>query len=250
MQTCCQRYAVLASVALVLGLAACSSSSTGPSGITPAQLAEHFDSIYAADLAAGTHADTIAAAYVAGYVEVAPAFGGTEASFSSSGTTWMSVGLMVADQELEDTVYLATVYPNRTLQTAVLVALEVSNGTVVDSVALGTTNGFQSYVEDSAMSGSASLASIGNTCTEQSGLVAGAALTYFVGSGSTCAVAKWSESFVVAFQEAAGISPVGASNLALTGPFFTEDGESRVVAIPSKGAAAAVNVLARLHHAR
>jgi hypothetical protein len=250
MQTCCQRYAVLASVALVLGLAACSSSSTGPTPITPQQLAEHFDSIYAADLAAGTHADTIAATYVAGYVEVAPAFGGTEATFTSSSTSWMGVGFIYTEEGESDTVYLSVLYPNRNLQTAVLTAFEMSNGTVEDSVALGTTNGFQSTVEDSTLSGSASLASVGNACTEQSGLVAGAALTYFVGSGSACVVAKWTESFVVVFQGAAGINPVGGSNVGFTGPFFTNDDGSRIVAIPSKGAAAALNVLKRLHHAR
>jgi hypothetical protein len=250
MQTRSPRYAVAASVALTIVLAACSSSSTSPSPITPAQLAEHFDSIYSADLAAGTPAESIAAQYVAGYIEVAPAFGGSEGSFTSSSTSWMGVGLIVADQEEEDTVYLAAVYPNRNLQTVVLVALEISNGTVVDSIALGTTNGFQSYVDDSTISGSASLTSVGNVCTEQSGLAAGAALTFFVGSGATCALAKWTQSFVVMFPGAAGINPVGASNLALTGPFFTESGESRVVAIPSKGAAAALNLLKRLHRAR
>jgi hypothetical protein len=96
-----------------LSLAACSSSSTGPQAITPAQLAEHFDSIYSADLAAGTAVDSAAAAYIAGYIEVAPAFGGHEATFTSSGTSWMGVGFMATDDEGSDTVYLAPLYPNR-----------------------------------------------------------------------------------------------------------------------------------------
>jgi hypothetical protein len=248
MQTRSQRSAVVVSVALLLGLAACSSDSTGPQAITPAQLAEHFDSIYSADLAAGTHADSQAALSVAGYVEVDPAFGGSEASFTSSGASWMSVGFSLTDEG--DTVFLAALYPNRNLQTVVLVLLEESNGTHLDSASIGTTNGFQSYSEDSTVTGSGSMLSVGNACTEQSGLAAGSALTNFVGSGSSCALAKWQESFAVNFEAASGVPAVSGTNVTITGPLFTESGGSRVVAIPSRGAAAAQYMLSHLHHTR
>jgi hypothetical protein len=129
-------------------------------------------------------------------------------------------------------------------------AFVMANGTVLDSAAIGTTDGFQSYGDDSTITGSASLSSVGAACTQQSGLAAGAALTYFVGNGATCALAKWTESFAVIFPAAAGIDPVGGSNVSFTGPFFLESDGSRVVAIPSKGAAAVVNLVARLHHNR
>jgi hypothetical protein len=249
MQTRSQQYAVLASVALMLGLAACGSDSTGPKGLTPAQLAEHFDSIYSADLAAGTAADSNAAEYVAAYVEVDPAFGGSEASFSSSGTSWMGVGFALTDNT--DTAYVTAVYPNRDLQTAIVVVLEEANGVHMDSAALGTTDGFQTTYSDSTVSGSVALQSVGSACSEQSGLAAEAALTLIVGNGSeSCASAKWQESFAVTFESATGVGAVSGSNVTISGPFFTESGGSRIVAIPTRAAAAVHNLVAHLHHAR
>jgi hypothetical protein len=93
----CSHCAITLYMALCLPLlAACSSgTTTGPNGLSAAQLATHFDSIYSALLAGGTTADTGAGQAIASYVELGPAYGGVDVPITvttDSGTqTWRGV---------------------------------------------------------------------------------------------------------------------------------------------------------------
>jgi hypothetical protein len=253
MQTRRRQYAVVASVAVTLVLAACSSS-TSPNQITPAQLAEHFDSIYAADLAAGTSADSNAARNVVDWFEPGPAYGGGEGSFTvttASGTqSWKGVGYVYIGTT--DTEYVSGLYPNRDLQTAIISLIEVSGG-VTSGVAAISVDGLVSGPNDSTITGIAgSLLQTGASCSLQSGLVAGSVLSDYVGSGVGCTSAKYEISFSAVFPAGAGLGAlesVSVTNATINGPLFASTA-SRVVAIPSKGAALALRLKTQLLDSR
>jgi hypothetical protein len=253
-----RRYTVVASVAFLLVLAAACSSSTSPTpATTPAQLAEQFDAIYSTDLAAGTSADSNAARNVAEYAELAPAYGASEASFTvttASGTqAWHGVAYAIAENAT-DTVYILGLYPNRSLQTALLVLIEMSNGTSEGALAAISVNGLISGPDDSVTTGTATTLSTGATCSEQSGLVADAYLTEYL-AGESCESAKFQASFSAVFQAADGLGAlesVSATNATFNGALFQPSGGSHMVAIPSK-AAGLLETAARgllLHRAR
>jgi hypothetical protein len=253
MQTRSRQYAVVASVALTMVLAACSSS-TSPKQITPAQLAEHFDSIYSADLAAGTGLDSNAARNVAELVEVAAAYGGGEASVTvttASGTqSWKGVGFIFLGTS--DTEYVSALYPNRDLQQVVISLVDMSGG-VADGFAAASVDGLASGPNDSTITGeTASLLSTGATCSQQSGLAAASVLTGFVGTSVACTLAKFQVSFSAVFPAAAGLGAlesVSVTNATIIGPMFASTG-SHVVAIPSKGAALALRLRAQMLDSR
>jgi hypothetical protein len=252
MQTRSRRYMVVASVALGLMLAACSSS-TAPAPISSTQLAKDFDAIYSADLAVGTLADTDAGDLVAEFFEFGPAYGGGEASFTvttASGTqTWHGVGFAVTAEG--DTAYLAAMYPNRDLQQAVFMFKQQSNGTGQDSLAGASASGLVTGVYDSIMTLLPTLESVGSSaCTLQAGLAADSVLTaVFSGEDFACAPAKFQMAFNVIFPAAADLGALEtvSGTVTINGPLFTDvGGPSHVVGIPTKMAA----LIARLQTAR
>jgi hypothetical protein len=228
-------------------LAACSSS-TAPAPITPAQLASDFDGLYSAHIAAGTPADSEAAALIAELFETAAAYGGNEATFTavtaSGSQTWHGVEIGAGESD-GDTVFYTAVYPNRNLQQAMAALLETEDGVPVDSEAVATNTQWTTVVEDSVVTGATSTAaSFGATCSLQTGLAAEAVIASFTGDAS-CTLAKYQTSFSAVFPAAAGLGAlesVSVSSATFNGPFFVSTG-SRVVGIPSKGSA----MMARLH---
>jgi hypothetical protein len=258
MQTRSRRYMVVASVALGLTLAACSSS-TAPAPISSTQLANDFDAIFSADQAAHTDADSQAADLVAEFFELGPAYGGGEASFTattSSGTqTWHGVGFAVTAEG--DTAYLAAMYPNRDLQQAVFMYVQESNGTGQDSLAAASVSGLETGADDSIMTLVPTLESVGSSaCTQQSGLAAASVFDeLFNGQDVTCAPAKFQMAFNAIFPAAADLGALEtvSGTVTISGPLFTEPGgPSHVVGIPSKMAAliARLQTTTRFHPAR
>src|ERR1700722_13019057 len=256
MQTRSQRYVGGAAIALTVVLAACSSSTAPPKPLTSQQVALDIDQAYAGALAAGTADDSNAASLIAEFIEPGPAYGGTESSVTvttGSGTqTWHAVGFAV-DDGTGDSTFVTAMYPDRDLQTAMVVLMGTQDGTVKGGEALLSTTRLVSGGDTSFTSGAATLVSKGSgTCSLQSGLAANASLSALL--IATCTPAKWQVSFAVTFPTAANLGPlttVSVSNLTINGPLFvSSSGPSRVVGIPSKGAAMALRLRALFNHER
>jgi hypothetical protein len=227
-----------------VAVAACSSS-TAPASVTPAQVAEKFDSVYSSLLAAGTQSDSQLAYFVAWYSEAAPAWGASQASITvttgAGGQSWHGVAYVALDGA-QDTVYFLTLYPNLNLQQMVFVGLEYSNG-LTSELIYGTNNGFATYAEDSSFTPtSAQTLSTGGACSLQAGLAADSIITAFW-PGASCVSAQLEFTVSVAFGAAANfgsMSTLSISNATFSGAQISSSGESRAVGIPSKGAAAAL----------
>jgi hypothetical protein len=239
--------------ATALAVGACSSS-TAPAPITPGQLAKDFDAIYSSDASSGADSVQEAGGLIAEFIELAPTFGGTEATFqmtTGSGTqTWHGVGYGVAetgDCMSGDSSYVFALYPNRNLQQVVVVLLTMSGGTAVDEEVLASVDQLQSGGDDSVATGLASVVTSSGTCTEQTGLNADTLYSSFV-DNAPCVPGTFTVSGSASFFAAANLgalSSVSFSNVTFHGPFFTAvDGPSRVVGIPSKGSALAQRVAA------
>jgi hypothetical protein len=255
MQIRSQRYVGGVAIALTVVLAACSSSTAPPKPLTSQQVAQDIDQAFASALAAGTAEDSSAASLIAEFVETGPAYGGTESSVTvttGSGTqAWHAVGFVV-DEGTGDSTFVTAMYPDRDLQTAMVVLMGTVDGTVAGGEALLSTTRLVSGGDTSITSGAATLVSKGSgTCSLQSGLAANAYLSTFIGS-STCTPAKYEVSFAVTFSTAANLGPlttVSVSNLTINGPLFVaSSGPSRVVGIPSKGAAMVLRLRALVNH--
>jgi hypothetical protein len=237
-------------------IAACSSSgSTGPAPVTPAQVAEKFDSVYSSLLAAGTETDSELAVFVAWYSEAAPAWGASQANLTvttgSGAQTWHGVAYSALDGGA-DTVYFLTLYPNLNLQQMIFVGLEYSNG-LNSELIYGTNNGFTSYAMDSTFTAtSAQTLSTGGACSLQNGLAADSTISA-LWPGASCVGAQLEFTVSVAFAAAANfgsMSTVSISNATFSGAQITSSGPSRVVGIPSKGAAAALAIETWMHTRR
>lgn len=244
-----RRWSLVGAAAAAVALAACSSDSTAPKPLTSQQVAQDIDEVFAADINAGTQDDSSAAFGIAQLVETGPAYGGTESSVSvttgAGAHTWHGVGFVVDEG---DTVYVGALYPNRNLDTLVVVEVQAQNG-ITDARVLASTDGFVSGGDTTATAASASLLSTGGSCSLQSGLAAEAYISNFIG-GSTCASAKFQISFSATLPAAANLGSVSFGNTTFNGPLFTVSGPSRVVGIPSKGAALAAQLRAlatRMH---
>jgi hypothetical protein len=251
-----------------MALAACGSSTSPPPVPPPtaAQLAADFDGVYTAlNAAAATAyassfadtaaADSEAAITIAQYAESAPANGGTETSFTAtltSGTaTWAGVADVFTENADVDTVYWIAVYPHLNLDTLVIAGIEMSNGTLEGSIAFGSTDQFVTYVSGD-LAGSARVASTGSACSLETGLAAETVISDWVGStATTCVLASIMASLSATFpaNSLGNASVVMLSNQTFNGPLFAPTGGSRVVGIPSRGAAAA-QVLDALIHRR
>jgi hypothetical protein len=242
------------SAALTLVLAACSDS-TAPKPLTSQQLAQDIDQVFAAHLAAGTSRDSLVAGDIAEFIELGPAFGGTESSVTvttgSGAQKWHGVGFAL-DGNPGDTTFVGAFYPDRSLTTVLILILGTSNGTLTESQAAISTTGLTSGADTTLSSGAATVASKGGTCSLQSGLAADPFLSDFAPS-ATCTPAKIQMSFAVTFRSTANLgalTSVSVSGVTINGPIFSAAGPSRVVGIPSKSAAMVAQLralLARRH---
>lgn len=240
--------------AAALAVGACSSS-TAPAPITPGQLAKDFDAIYSSDRSAGTDSSLSAAGVIGAFVELAPTYGGTEATFqmtTASGTqTWHGVGYGVAefgDCMSGDTEYVFALYPNRNLQQVVIEVLTMSNGTAVNPPeVLASVDQLLSLGEDSVATGLASVVTSSGSCTQQLGLAADSLYTTYV-DNAPCVPGTFTVSGSASFPAAENLGALGSvsfSNVTFHGPFFTAVVEpSHVVGIPSKASALAQRVAA------
>jgi hypothetical protein len=252
MQTRSRQHAVVASVALTLAVAACSSS-TAPKPLTSQQVAQDIDQVYAAALAAGTSADSSAAQAIAVYFETGPAFGGTESSVTvttaSGAQTWRGVGFAI-DEGSGDSIFVGAFYPNRNLQTAIVAIVATQQGTFSGQEALVSTDGMVNGDTEGLTGGAGTVLSASGTCALQSGLAADPLLTTFAG-GAGCTSSKFQMSFAVTFPDSLGaLSTVSVTDATINGPLLGAAGPSRVVGIPSKGAALAARLRALLDRRR
>jgi hypothetical protein len=241
-----RRYAVVATAALTLVLAACgSSNTTGPKTPTPQALATHFDSIYSAYLATGTSNDTALGRYIAEFFEVPPAYGASLSSFTvttASGTqTWQGFTYEYASTGSSgDSTFLTVAFSDLNLSHFVVTTMNYNSGGFSDGNVFAVVNwthgGF-----DSTFSGAASLLSTGATCSLQTGLAAGSYITSGVGASTACELAKFQVSFQATF--AAGDSLGALSSMSISSDTFNGVRlsnpivVSHVAPIPSKFAA-------------
>jgi hypothetical protein len=246
MQPVFRRYAVVATAALTLVLAACSSSNTtGPKTPTPQALATHFDSLYSAYLAAGTSNDTGIGRYIAEFFEVPPAYGASLSPFTvttASGTqTWQGFTYEYASTGASgDSTFLTVAFSDLNLSHFVVVETNYNSSGYTGGNAFAIVN-WTHGGPDSTFSGSASLLSTGATCSLQTGLAAGIFITNGVGASTACELAKFQVSFQATF--AAGDSLGTLSSMSISNDTFNgvrlsnPIAVSHVAPIPSKLAA-------------
>jgi len=253
------RIVVLASTALMVGLAACGSSgngTTGPGGSTPtaAQSAAHFDSLYKSYLAGGTAADSDKADLVATFVEITPAYGGTQQKFTVStaggSQTWYGFTFEAAESD-GDSGYYAVAYDGLSLNNLIVFELYYPTGEDPEISAALVRLGPDSVYEDSVATGAASTTSLGASCGLQSGLAADSVLAAYIGSGTTCQAGTFLVSASAGFAGSLNLGALSSwviNNVSFNGVRFyiTGSKESRPTIGPPTKLAAALN---RLHTA-
>jgi hypothetical protein len=250
--------AMVATVAVTVGLAACNSASsssgtTGPTSQKVPQLAQHFDSIYASIIAGGTAADSDRAADVAQFVELDPAYGLVDQAVTLTTTSGSRAwrGLAYELVSGADSEYITVLYNDQNLDTMFVTVFPYENEQALPEGAY-TTDAFTTLVQDSVTTGSTTLVSTDAVCIRQSGL---AADTYYANylPGATCQLATLNISIALVFNaaNASTLGPLGSvsiSNVTFNGvQLILPDGVSHVVSPPSKTAAALTRVIALLH---
>jgi hypothetical protein len=251
--------AMAATVAVTVGLAACSSTSrsgsgsTGPIDRTAPQLAQHFDSIYASIIAGGTAADSDRAADVAQFVELDPAYGlGDQAvtlTTTSGPQAWRGLAYELVSGA--DSEYITVLYNDQNLDTMFVTVFAYENEQALPEGAF-TTDAFTTLVQDSVTTGGITLLSTDAACNRQSSLAADA---YYANDlpGATCLSATLDISIALVFNAANAVTlgPLGSvsiSNVTFTGvQLLLPDGVSHVVSPPSKTAAALMRIVALMH---
>jgi hypothetical protein len=246
-----RRLSLVGAAAATVAVAACSSSSTAPSPITPAQLAEHFDSLY---VAAVNDSNSAGEFIIPDFVEFGPAVGGNEVSATvttaSGAQTWHGVGFagVITDDTVADTIFVVALYPNRDLQQVVFADFENSGGNIFGA----TANGFDTvWTNGTLNSASGSIVSTGATCSLQTGLAADPIMQEFAGEAFSCVSAKFNVSLSATFpggDNLGALASVSISNVTFNGAELTLSGASHVVAIPSRAAAALMQLKSVLHH--
>jgi hypothetical protein len=197
---------LVAVVTAAFAAAACGSSSTGPSGPTAAQTAEHIDSIFAADLAGGTESDSELAYAIAEYIEPAPAYGATQTSFTvttaSGAQTWQ--GFVIESEEMGDTVFVTAAYPaNSNLSNFLLTLTAYDSLGEVDSIAFvayDSAGTIKSVLASGTPTVSNAVTSVGAACSLQSGLAADSVITALTGSATSCNVINTTYSMSAQFS--------------------------------------------------
>jgi len=252
------RIAALGCTALIVGLAACGGSgTTGPSGGNPtaAQSAAHFDSIYAAYLAAGTAADSARAAIVAIFVEITPAYGGTQQNFTvttAGGTaTWYGFTYQIVESN-GDSAYFTVAYDGLSLNNLIVFEQDDPTGGPRELSAALVRLASDSVYDDSVATGSATTASLGASCGQQSGLAADSLLAAYIGSGTTCRSGTFLVSASAGFYGAANLGPLTSwviDDVPFSGVRFdiTGEKEQRPVIGPPTRLAATLEQLRAAH---
>ncbi len=206
------RIVALASTAVLVGLAACSSTSapgvSGSTGPTAAQSAAHFDSLYQQYLGGGTADDSDLADFVAEELELPPAFGATQKSFTVStangSQTWYGFTYLVA-LSTGDSSFFTITYDGLSLNNILIVEQYYPDGSAAEPSAALFRLAADSEYEDSVVTASATTTSLGASCSLESGLAADAYLADYVGSGTTCQFADFSVSASVTFFQDANL---------------------------------------------
>jgi len=252
------RIVALASTAVLVGLAACSSTSapgvSGSTGPTAAQSAAHFDSLYQQYLADGTAADSDRAIFVVEELELPPAFGATQKTFTVStangSQTWYGFTFLAA-LSTGDSSYFTVTYDGLSLNNILILEQYYPAGSAVEPSAALVRLAADSVYNDSVTTLSVSTTSLGASCSLESGLAADTYLADYVGSGTTCQFADFSVSASVAFPQADNLGALATwsiSSVPFSGARFyvTESKEQRPVIHPPMKLAA---TLGRLHSA-
>jgi hypothetical protein len=249
-----RRSTVLVTAGVVLTLAACSSSTT-PKPPTPQALASHFDSIYSALNAAQTSEDSTIAEILALTAVTPPAYGSAQSSFTvttgSGAATWKGYTLELASTGDGDSSFITAAFSDNNLSQLVFAendynACGPEGGSAIALV--GLTKG----ADDLTYTGSAGLASVGNSCPAlQSGLASGPLIAEF-SNGASCEQATFNISIAATFPDSLGpLSTVTISNATFDGVRLsgTAVGPIHVAPVPSRVAALGLRLRA-LHMAR
>jgi hypothetical protein len=250
-----RRSTVLVTAGVALTLAACSSSTT-PKPPTPQQLASHFDSIYSALNAAQTGEDSTIAEIIALTAVAPPAYGSAQSSFTvttgSGAATWKGYTLELASTgDGGDSSFITAAFSDNNLSQLVFAendynACGPEGGSAIALVGLSKGS------DDLTYTGSAGLASVGNSCPAlQSGLASGPLIADF-SNGASCEQATFNVSIAATFPDSLGaLSTVSISNATFDGVRLsgTEVGTIHVAPVPSRVAALGLRLRA-LHMAR
>jgi hypothetical protein len=242
-----RRPTILATAALALTFAACSSS-TSPKSPSPQSLATHYDSIYSALVAAGTSADSEVATLVAIATVLPPAYGSPQSTFTvttASGTaTWKGYTLETAAANA-DSSFLTVAFSDNNLSQVIFAESDYDAagpvaGGAVALVGLSLSTGG----DDSTFTGSATVASVGHACPAlQSGLASAPVLASLTDQVTACAHATFNVSFSATFfasENLGALSSISISNAtfdgvqlsgALIGPSHVAPGPSRLAAL-------------------
>lgn len=224
------RYALVATTALTVTLAACGSDSTGPSPNAPQTLAKHFDSIYAALEAKGTRGDSTIAMELADFIIAPLAYGAQQATFTvttDSGTqTWHGVtqeGAGVPPND--DSLFYVGAYSDPSLTHALIAVIVYSStGTFKEAGALAINNlDTLTSGGDSTLTGTGTVLSTGKACpNKQTGLASDSALSIWVGP-LACRSASMQLTLQATFYGAANLGAFSAlsfTNATFNGPQF------------------------------
>jgi hypothetical protein len=216
---------VLTACVLSVTLAACDSS-TAPNP-TPVASAEFFDSIYAADLAAGTRADSADAMQIALLLEIPAAYGGQQTTFEVTTAAGLQIWHGFAWEFVfggDSAIYLTAYDDHATahiisFQDFLAVQQEFS-GYLIAFSNVGPTeiNAVTATARASATPGTVQ-------CSLQSGLQAGGwisqVLTAFVGGSFTCTTAAFTINSTLGFSPTSNLGALqswSSGTTTFTGP--------------------------------
>jgi len=249
------RLVALAAATLVLALAACggSSNSVGPRMPTPAQLAAYFDSIYSANIAAGTPDGSHYAYDVADFLEATPAYGGQRATFmvTTAAGSQMWYGFTYEYKNVGGDSGLETIaYSDNSLTSIVAIGVNYRNDNADTNLyADFYQNRFSTRIHDSTVSYASAVVSVGAACSLETGLAADSVLAEY-NAGYTCTNGTFLITASTVFPADAGLGALQSwsiSAVTFDGPIYPELGAGRVPGAPSRIAAALARLHARLH---
>lgn len=238
------RIVALAGTAVLVTLAACGSSNTGPksTGPTAAQSAHYFDSVYSSYLAGGSSEDSTAARLIADYLEFPPAYGATRSTFTvttaSGSQTWYGFTYSAVFSS-SDSAYVTIAYDGTDLTHVLIFDQTYESGTSGFDASLLDFSTFSEY-DDSTATGSGSETSVGASCTELTGLAADTVMADFLGDG-TCQAATFTISASIQWSPGSGLGALESlsfSGVNFGGARFVATSGQYVTRGPSKLAAA------------
>jgi hypothetical protein len=247
------RTAVLACSSAIVLLAGCGSSTSPSHPYTPAVAAEFFDSIYAANIAAGTAADSGVAYDVAYGLEPFPAFGGARQTLTvttASGTqSWFGFASDFIYASGDSEYYTVAYSDNDLTNVLYYVAEFYTNGDSTAYADLEQDN-FATETEDSIVTSfTGSVNSLGSSCSLQTGLQADSIIGREY-ANYPCTSASISNSISFVFPAGAGLGALESwsiPNTTFSGGRFVEGGASRVGLLPPRLAATLARMRARAH---